>query len=136
MKPETGFSLRIMLQIKKDGDPNSTAQIFDFDIDADREGVSEHFNNVTLKIVYSVHDKNYDYIALDISVEDPEKWIRVESDMPEYNKNFEPDYVDLSSYVKNIEELEAFKVRIVAVTNASNKAGKTAWIDFLGIHVE
>lgn len=83
-----------------------------------------------------MHDKNYDYIALDISVEDPEKWIRVESDMPEYNKNFEPDYVDLSSYVKNIEELEAFKVRIVAVTNASNKAGKTAWIDFLGIHVE
>ncbi len=123
---------------KKDGDPNSTAQVFDFGIDAGREGISENFDNVILKIVYSVHDKNYAYVALDISVdgsEDP-KWIRVRSEMPEYNKGFEPYYIDLSSYVTTIEELEAFKVRIVAVTHADKNADKIAWIDFLGIHVE
>lgn len=124
---------------KKDGNPNSTAQVFDFDIDADDEGITEPFSNVTLKIVYSVHDKNYEYITLDISVDDSEEnpeWVRVEPNMPEYNKNFEPYYIDLTSYVRNIEELEAFKVRIVAVTHADKKADKTAWIDFLGIHVE
>ncbi|AKB26905.1 hypothetical protein MSSIT_0186 [Methanosarcina siciliae T4/M] len=124
---------------KKDGNPNSTAQVFDFDIDVDEEGLTEPFSNVTLKIVYSVHDKNYEYIALDISVDDSEEnpeWIRVEQNMPEYNENFEPYYIDLTSYVENIEEIEAFKVRIVAVTHADKKADKTSWIDFLGIHVE
>ena len=122
---------------KKDGSPNSTAQVFDFKIDAAKEGISsEPFKNVTLKIVYSVHDKNYEYIALDISVEDPEKWVRVRSDMPEYDKGFEPYYIDLSSYVTTIDELQRFKVRVVAVSNADNNADKIAWIDFLGIHVE
>lgn len=124
---------------KKDGNPNSTAQIFDFKVNATNEGISksmEPFHNVTLKIVYSVHDKNYDYIALDIWDGNPDQWIRVESDMPEYNKNFDPYYIDLTSDVKTVEELEAFKVRIVAVTHADKKADKIAWIDFLGIHVE
>ena len=122
---------------KKDGSPNSTAQVFDFKIDAAKEGIpSEPFKNVTLKIVYSVHDKNYEYIALDISVEDPEKWIRVRSDMPEYDKGFEPYYIDLSSYVTTIDELQRFKVRVVAVSHADNNADKITWIDFLGIHVE
>jgi FlaG/FlaF family flagellin (archaellin) len=121
---------------KNDDNPNSTAQIFEFGINAAEEGISAPFDNVTLKIVYSVHDKNYDYIALDISVEDPEKWIRVESNMPEYDKNFEPYYIDLSSDVTTIPELEAFKVRIVAVTHADKNADKLAWIDFLGIHVD
>jgi len=120
-------------------DSNSTAQEFDFKIDTEKEGISEPFTNVTLKIVYSVHDKNYEYIALDISVDDSEEdpeWIRVRSDMPEYNKGFEPYYIDLSSYVTTIPELQAFKVRVVAVTHADKNADKLAWIDFLGIHVE
>jgi len=122
---------------KKDGDPNSTAQIFEFNISATEEGISEPpFENVTLRIVYSLHDKNYDYVALDIWDGNPNQWIRVESDMPEYNKNFEAYDIKLISYVTTIEELEALKVRIVAVTNADKKADKTAWIDFLGIHVE
>jgi FlaG/FlaF family flagellin (archaellin) len=122
---------------KKDGDTNSTAQIFNFNINPTEEGISEPpFENVTLRIVYSLHDKNYDYIALDIWDGNPEEWIRVESDMPEYNKNFEARDIDLTSYVTSIEEIEAFKVRIVAVTNADKNADKTAWIDFLGIHIE
>jgi hypothetical protein len=125
---------------KKDGSPNSTAQVFDFKIDTAKEGISATFDNVTLKIVYSVHDKNYEYIALDISVEDPEKWIRVaptpEYNMPEYDKGFEPYYIDLSSNVTTIDELQRFKVRVVAVSHADNNADKLAWIDFLGIHVE
>lgn len=127
---------------KKDGDPNSTAQIFDFAIDAESERITESmepFDNVTLRIVYSVHDNNYEDIALDISVdgsEDDTGWIRVVKSMPKYTKNFEPYDIDLTSYVRNIEDLEKFKVRVVAISKADTNAGKIVWIDFLGIHVE
>ena len=123
----------------KDGDPNSTAQTFDFNIDATKEGIST-INKVTLEIVYSVHDANYKDIALDISVEEPEKWIRVGStdlnNMPIYKQDFGTSDIDLTPYVKTIDQLQKFKARIVIVTQASEAADKKAWIDFLGIHVD
>lgn len=123
---------------KKDGDPNSTAQKFDFCIDAEKEGITGAmvpFDNVTLRIVYSVHDKDYEDIALDISVENSEKWIRVAESMPKYNKDFGTYDINLNSYVTDITKLENFKVRVVAVSNADKNAGKILLIDFLGIHV-
>lgn len=118
-------------------DPNSTAQVFVFNISADEEGISEPpFENVTLRIVYSLHDKNYDYVALDIWDGNPNQWIRVGTNMPEYDKNFEAYDINLISYVTTIEELKNFKVRVVGFTHADKNAEKIAWIDFLGIHVE
>jgi len=119
---------------KHDTDPNATCQEFSFGIKDDE--IPNPLNSVTLKITYSIHDKSYKDIALDISVEDPENWIRVSSGMPENNKKFEPYYADLTSYVHTAEELKDLKVRLVAVSNANKNAEKTLWIDFLGIHLE
>ncbi len=121
---------------KNDDDPNSTAQVFDFNINSTKEGVSAPIHKVTLKIVYSVHDGSYKDLALDISIGEPEYWIRVDENMPQYKQDFDAHEIDLTPYVKTIDDLETFKARVVIITNASKNADKRAWIDFLGIHVD
>ncbi|AKB53492.1 hypothetical protein MSBRM_0494 [Methanosarcina barkeri MS] len=121
---------------KNDDDPNSTAQVFDFNINSTKEGVSAPIHKVTLKIVYSVHDGSYKDLALDISIGEPENWIRVDEDMPQYKQDFDAHEIDLTPYVKTIDDLEKFKARFVIITNASKNADKKSWIDFLGIHVD
>ena len=121
---------------KNNDDPNSTAQVFDFNINTTKEGVSAPIHKVILKIVYSVNDGSYKHLALDISVAEPENWIRVDSDMTAYKHDFDAYEIDITPYVKTIADLEKFKARVVIVTQASENAKKKAWIDFLGIHVE
>ncbi|WP_292373853.1 type IV pilin N-terminal domain-containing protein [Methanosarcina sp. UBA411] len=121
---------------KNNDDPNSTAQVFDFNINTTKEGVSAPIHKVILKIVYSVNDGSYKHLALDISVAEPENWIRVDSDMTAYKHDFDAYEIDITPYVKTITDLEKFKARVVIVTQASENAKKKAWIDFLGIHVE
>jgi FlaG/FlaF family flagellin (archaellin) len=119
---------------KHDNSTNSTYQSFDFNINAARAGITE-IHNVTLQLVYNLDDANYRDVFLDISVTDPENWIRVNSSMPQFHTGFEPCSVNLTSYVTTTTELENLKVRFVAVTNASPHSGKKAWIDYLGLKV-
>lgn len=119
---------------KHDPATNSTYQSFAFNIDAARSGITE-IHNVTVQIVYNLDDNNFQDVFLDISVTDPESWIRVNSSMPQFHTGFNPCSVNITSYVTTIDELENLKVRFVAVTNAAPNSGKKAWIDYLGLKV-
>lgn len=120
---------------ENDSNPNSTAQVFDFNINATEGGVSAPIHKVILKIVYSAHKGNYNYLA-DISVAEPENWIRVNSDKKTSMNDFDAYEIDITPYVKSIDELEKLKARIIIITDTSEKTEKKAWIDFLGVHIE
>jgi FlaG/FlaF family flagellin (archaellin) len=119
---------------KFDPNTNSTHQSFAFNIDAARAGITE-IHNVTVQIVYNLKDSSFQDVFLDISVTDPESWIRVNSSMPEFHTGFQPCSINVTSYVTTINELENLKVRFVAVTNANYNPAKWARIDYLGLKV-
>lgn len=121
---------------ENDSDPNSTAQEFDFNINATEGGVSAPIHKVILKIVYSAHKGNYNYLA-DISIAEPENWIRVNSGMTAFVDDFDDYDIDITPYVKSTDELEKLKARVVIITDSNeNTEKKKAWIDFVGVHIE
>ncbi len=111
----------------------SKYQLFDFGINPLLLGLQpEDTISSTIKIVYKGNDNSYEQIKMEIWDSYPSGTWHEET-LPESN-SFTTYSKDISAYINTTEDLQDFKVKIVATGNA-NMDGKTLNIDYLALHV-
>lgn len=115
----------------------SIYQEFDFDIVPPDYGLTpgDSLSNVTLKIVYYAHDKSVKKMKVKFYTEKL-GWLYNNKECPKYPSVFGTELFNLTGYVNSTEDLANLKIRIEAVTNASEPAKKEIFIDYMALWIE
>lgn len=116
----------------------SIYQIFDFGIKPMAYGIrpDDTFCNVTLVIVYYVHDTSTKELKLkfyDTNEYGNEEWVYRDLD-EKANSKFVSQSINLTDYINTPDDLRNFKVQIEAYTQAASE--KAIHIDYIGLLVE
>jgi len=117
-------------------DPNIYEE-FDYGINPCLYGFrpGDSLSKVKLKIIYRTNDNSLLKIKLRFYDTDSSTWFYKSITLPEKNA-FTANETDLTEYINNTEDLANFAVRLEAVTNANEEAGKEVNIDYLGLWIE
>jgi hypothetical protein len=116
----------------------SIYQIFDFGIEPMAYGIrpDDTFCNVTLVIVYYVHDTSTKELKLKFYDTDEYghgEWVYEDLD-EKATSNFVSQSINLTDYINTPADMENFKVQIEAFTEAASE--KAIHIDYIGLFIE